>query len=77
MALPGSKPGGAVQAAGAVRAKGNARHTRLVWMEIEQDRGISVATSVTAFERGGLYPDPDFRTARRAPGRGSKQNKRV
>ncbi len=46
--------GGAIQLAGAVRAKGNARRTRSDWMKIEQDRGISVATSVMTFERGGL-----------------------
>jgi peptide chain release factor 3 len=46
--------GGAIQLAGAVRAKGNARRTRSDWMKIEQDRGISVATSVMTFERGGV-----------------------
>src|SRR3712207_729577 len=46
--------GGAIQLAGQVRAKGNARRTRSDWMKIEQDRGISVATSVMTFERGGL-----------------------
>jgi len=43
--------GGAIQLAGAVRAKGNARRTRSDWMKIEQERGISVATSVMTFER--------------------------
>jgi peptide chain release factor 3 len=42
--------GGAIQLAGAVRAKGNRRRTRSDWMAIEQDRGISVATSVMTFE---------------------------
>ncbi len=46
--------GGAIQLAGQVRAKGNRRRTRSDWMKIEQDRGISVATSVMTFERGGL-----------------------
>ncbi|WP_191082836.1 peptide chain release factor 3 [Roseococcus microcysteis] len=46
--------GGAIQLAGAVRAKGNARRTRSDWMKIEQDRGISVATSVMTFERDNL-----------------------
>jgi peptide chain release factor 3 len=46
--------GGAIQLAGAVRAKGNARRTRSDWMKIEQDRGISVATSVMTFEREGM-----------------------
>jgi len=43
--------GGAIQLAGAVRAKGNARRTRSDWMKIEQERGISVATSVMTFEK--------------------------
>ena len=46
--------GGAIKLAGHVRAKGNRRRTRSDWMKIEQDRGISVATSVMTFERGGL-----------------------
>jgi len=46
--------GGAIQLAGAVRAKGQARRTRSDWMKIEQDRGISVATSVMTFERDGV-----------------------
>ncbi|MBS7810887.1 peptide chain release factor 3 [Roseococcus pinisoli] len=46
--------GGAIQLAGQVRAKGNRRATRSDWMSIEQDRGISVATSVMTFERDGL-----------------------
>lgn len=45
--------GGAIQLAGAVRAKGNARRTRSDWMKIEQERGISVATAVMTFEREG------------------------
>jgi peptide chain release factor 3 len=43
--------GGAIQLAGAVRAKGNARRTRSDWMKIEQERGISVATAVMTFVR--------------------------
>ncbi len=46
--------GGAIQLAGAVRAKGDRRRTRSDWMKIEQDRGISVATSVMTFERDGV-----------------------
>jgi peptide chain release factor 3 len=46
--------GGAIQLAGAVRAKGNARRTRSDWMKIEQDRGISVASSVMTFEKDGV-----------------------
>ncbi|MFN6998818.1 MAG: peptide chain release factor 3 [Elioraea tepidiphila] len=44
--------GGAIQLAGAVRAKGTARRTRSDWMKIEQERGISVATAVMTFVRG-------------------------
>ncbi|MFN7633890.1 MAG: GTP-binding protein, partial [Acetobacteraceae bacterium] len=44
--------GGAIQLAGAVRAKGQARRTRSDWMKIEQERGISVATAVMTFARG-------------------------
>jgi peptide chain release factor 3 len=46
--------GGAIQLAGQVRAKGDRRRTRSDWMKIEQDRGISVATSVMTFERNGV-----------------------
>ncbi|AWV22135.1 Bacterial Peptide Chain Release Factor 3 (RF-3) [Roseomonas mucosa] len=46
--------GGAIQLAGQVRAKGDRRRTRSDWMKIEQDRGISVATSVMTFERDGV-----------------------
>ena len=46
--------GGAIQLAGQVRAKGNARRTRSDWMKIEQERGISVATSVMTFEKDGV-----------------------
>jgi peptide chain release factor 3 len=46
--------GGAIQLAGAVRAKGNARRTRSDWMKIEQERGISVASSVMTFEKDGV-----------------------
>jgi peptide chain release factor 3 len=45
--------GGAIQLAGEVRAKGDRRRTRSDWMQIERDRGISVATSVMTFEHGG------------------------
>ncbi|KMW58368.1 Peptide chain release factor 3 [Candidatus Rhodobacter oscarellae] len=42
--------GGAIQTAGQVRAKGEARHTRSDFMKMEQDRGISVSASVMAFD---------------------------
>ncbi len=42
--------GGAIQLAGAVKAKRNAQQTRSDWMSIERERGISVVTSVMTFE---------------------------
>jgi peptide chain release factor 3 len=42
--------GGAIHRAGAVRARGEARRSRSDWMKIEQDRGISVTSSVMTFE---------------------------
>ena len=36
--------GGAIQLAGAVKGKKNARHAVSDWMEIEKQRGISVTT---------------------------------
>ncbi len=44
--------GGAIQAAGAVKARGDARRARSDWMKVEQERGISVASSVMTFEFG-------------------------
>jgi peptide chain release factor 3 len=46
--------GGAIQMAGAVRARKAARHAVSDWMKMEQERGISVTTSVMSFE----YPIP-------------------
>ncbi len=45
--------GGAIQLAGAVKAKGDARRAKSDWMAIERERGISVATSVMNFEFSG------------------------
>ncbi len=42
--------GGAIQIAGAVKAKKASRHATSDFMEIEKQRGISVATSVMGFE---------------------------
>ena len=41
--------GGAIQLAGQVRAKGEARRTRSDYMKMEQDRGISVSASAMSF----------------------------
>ena len=44
--------GGAIQMAGQVRAKGEARRTRSDFMQMEKDRGISVSASAMSFEFG-------------------------
>jgi len=44
--------GGAIQLAGAVKAKGELRRARSDWMKVEQERGISVTASVMTFEWG-------------------------
>lgn len=46
--------GGAIQQAGAVKARGENRHARSDWMKVEQERGISVASSVMNFEYEGI-----------------------
>jgi peptide chain release factor 3 len=45
--------GGAIQLAGAVKARGEQRRARSDWMKVERERGISVATSVMTFEYDG------------------------
>ncbi len=45
--------GGAIQQAGAVKAKGDRRRARSDWMKVEQERGISVASSVMTFDYEG------------------------
>ncbi|RME65665.1 MAG: peptide chain release factor 3, partial [Alphaproteobacteria bacterium] len=45
--------GGAIELAGAVKAKGDARRARSDWMKVEQERGISVASSVMSFDFDG------------------------
>ncbi len=46
--------GGAIHLAGEVKARGQNRRARSDWMKIEQQRGISVTSSVMTFERDGL-----------------------
>src|SRR5688572_17637143 len=46
--------GGAIHLAGEVKARGAARRARSDWMKIEQQRGISVTSSVMTFERSGV-----------------------
>ncbi len=45
--------GGAVQMAGAVKARGDRRRARSDWMKVERERGISVTVSVMTFAYGG------------------------
>jgi len=45
--------GGAIQLAGAVKARGEQRRAHSDWMKVERERGISVATSVMTFDYGG------------------------
>ncbi|MEZ0259469.1 MAG: peptide chain release factor 3, partial [Alphaproteobacteria bacterium] len=42
--------GGAIQMAGAVKARQAVRHARSDWMKVEQERGISVVSSVMTFD---------------------------
>ncbi len=46
--------GGAIQLAGMVKARGERRRARSDWMKVEQERGISVASSVMTFDYEGL-----------------------
>ncbi len=45
---------GAIHLAGQVAARGETRRTKSDWMKIEQERGISVSSSVMTFEHKGL-----------------------
>ena len=48
--------GGAIQMAGAVKARKESRHARSDWMKVEQERGISVVSSVMTFDyKGTIY----------------------
>ena len=42
--------GGAIQMAGAVKARGEQRRARSDWMKVERERGISVTASVMSFD---------------------------
>lgn len=48
--------GGAIQMAGAVKARGEQRRARSDWMKVERERGISVSASVMSFD----YADACF-----------------
>jgi len=45
--------GGAIQLAGSVKGKANARHAVSDWMELEKQRGISITSSILQFEYDG------------------------
>ena len=45
--------GGAIQLAGAVKAKGERRRARSDWMKVEQERGISVTSAVMTYDYDG------------------------
>ena len=45
--------GGAIQLAGAVKARGEQRRARSDWMKVERERGISVASSVMTYDYAG------------------------
>ena len=47
--------GGAIHLAGEVKARGQNRRARSDWMKIEQQRGISVTSSVMTFERADKH----------------------
>ncbi len=47
--------GGAIRLAGSVRRRRGERHATSDWMQIEQERGISVSTSVLQFPFRGLF----------------------
>ncbi len=48
--------GGAIQLAGAVKARGQQRRAHSDWMKVERERGISVTASVMTFD----YADRTF-----------------
>ena len=45
--------GGAIQMAGAVKARGEQRRAHSDWLKVERERGISVASSVMSYEYQG------------------------
>ena len=45
--------GGAIQMAGAVKARGENRRAHSDWMKVERERGISVASSVMTYDYDG------------------------
>src|SRR3546814_2418880 len=56
--------GGAIHLAGEVKARGANRRARSDWMKIEQQRGISVTSSVMTFEKDGITFNLDRKSTR-------------
>jgi len=46
--------GGAIHEAGSIKQRKAARHATSDWMAIEQERGISVTSSVLRFEKNNI-----------------------
>ena len=49
--------GGAIHLAGSVKARRASRHATSDWMKLEQERGISVTSSVLQFDYAGVRVD--------------------
>ena len=62
---------GAVDLAGSVRARANQRRATSDWMELEQQRGISVTSTALQFDAGAVASTcstrPAIRTSARTP----------
>ena len=58
--------GGAIQQAGAVKAKGEQRKVTSDWMELEKQRGISITSTVLQFGYAGSTINPVSYTHLRA-----------
>ena len=63
--------GGAINLAGSVKGRKAARHATSDWMELEQQRGISVTSSVMQFPYRdcmiNLLDTPGHKTSRKIP----------
>ena len=50
--------GGAIQLAGTVKARKSSRHATSDWMEVEKQRGISVASSLSVAQLWTMFRGP-------------------